>query len=780
MSFFINNISQQRLMGANGDVTSGSIYFYLKDTLTLVTIYEDEGLLTPRANPVLVAAGELIPDIYLDSTVAYRRRIVYLDGSVTDTDVSNLPNNLAAAQTREFVATAAQTDFSFTSSAVDGYTVVFLNGVRLPSSDWTAAGAVVTLATPATAGDLVAIQGFVGFQSENALGDLLASSAGAGEVGTTSGATVQASLTTLENATAVSITDFGATGDGATDDTAAIQAALNSGAKRVVAHPTASNYLITTVISIPAGVEFDAQSATFVAGTAGMNAFTITADGAKLKNAKVQGHASDVVGSFETANGVYVNGADNVEISGCTISGFEYNGVYLRNCSHFRVERNYFHSNRYVSNTSADIITYSSTDHYGGIIRGNFCCSNNSQGIYNSVSGFDNTTLIEGNFCLTFVGATATFVVSPDIERRWGIILGYGTAKASTCINNFIYGTTSGGIYRTGNAAATAPSSMICTGNTIVNTGIDTVQASLSSAICWGLQGFGDVIANNIIEGTYTGGFGATGGISVQPNITPDQDAKVSTLISGNMISNCAGHGILVTAEAINVSVVDNDVRDCDQSPIGIIPTGARSEADFTRVSRNRVQHLLDTNPAIYAVLGSGATMLLTIDDNDLVGLNNTTNSENNSGILVNSVAALLDTTISNNRIRRFRAGIATNFYLAAAYPKLKVSGNRIFDCHTGVAAGGSGTNGRLLSDGNTFDGCTADIGGGPLFGPNRVWHGTAQGGLSTVLDTAAPTAGNWIVGDRTINSVPVVGQPKAWACTVAGNPGTWVSEGNL
>jgi hypothetical protein len=44
----------------------------------------------------------------------------------------------------------------------------------------------------------------------------------------------------------------------------------------------------------------------------------------------------------------------------------------------------------------------------------------------------------------------------------------------------------------------------------------------------------------------------------------------------------------------------------------------------------------------------------------------------------------------------------------------------------------------------------------------------------------AIPTTGTWAVGQRVIKSVPAVGQPKAWVCTVAGTPGTWVSEGNL
>lgn len=44
----------------------------------------------------------------------------------------------------------------------------------------------------------------------------------------------------------------------------------------------------------------------------------------------------------------------------------------------------------------------------------------------------------------------------------------------------------------------------------------------------------------------------------------------------------------------------------------------------------------------------------------------------------------------------------------------------------------------------------------------------------------AVPSAGTWTVGDRVVNSVPTVGQPKAWSCTAAGTPGTWSSEGNL
>lgn len=62
--------------------------------------------------------------------------------------------------------------------------------------------------------------------------------------------------------------------------------------------------------------------------------------------------------------------------------------------------------------------------------------------------------------------------------------------------------------------------------------------------------------------------------------------------------------------------------------------------------------------------------------------------------------------------------------------------------------------------------------GGAALLG----YYGTAD----TYWGTAAPTSGTYKQGDRVFNSAATVGQPKSWVCTVGGTPGTWVSEGNL
>lgn len=44
----------------------------------------------------------------------------------------------------------------------------------------------------------------------------------------------------------------------------------------------------------------------------------------------------------------------------------------------------------------------------------------------------------------------------------------------------------------------------------------------------------------------------------------------------------------------------------------------------------------------------------------------------------------------------------------------------------------------------------------------------------------AVPSGGTWNTGDMVLNSVPVSGQPFGWMCTAGGTPGTWKSMGNL
>lgn len=72
-----------------------------------------------------------------------------------------------------------------------------------------------------------------------------------------------------------------------------------------------------------------------------------------------------------------------------------------------------------------------------------------------------------------------------------------------------------------------------------------------------------------------------------------------------------------------------------------------------------------------------------------------------------------------------------------------------------------------------------------PALQPNRNLAGITtplmvEDTRVVTFNNAAPVANAWTVGDTTEQTIPVVGNPKRWRNTVAGSPGTWVSEGNL
>lgn len=66
--------------------------------------------------------------------------------------------------------------------------------------------------------------------------------------------------------------------------------------------------------------------------------------------------------------------------------------------------------------------------------------------------------------------------------------------------------------------------------------------------------------------------------------------------------------------------------------------------------------------------------------------------------------------------------------------------------------------------------------------GVNRALSCRFPAGQFMDFATASPTTGSgwYAVGAVVKNLTPAVGQPKGWVCTAAGQPGTWVSEGNL
>jgi hypothetical protein len=122
-----------------------------------------------------------------------------------------------------------------------------------------------------------------------------------------------------------------------------------------------------------------------------------------------------------------------------------------------------------------------------------------------------------------------------------------------------------------------------------------------------------------------------------------------------------------------------------------------------------------------------------------------------------------------------------------AAVELYKGFGNSLYDPARNAVGNVALTvnNRQVLSIGNNWTGIDADFGGTNL-GPGVVQNG-AYVPVRLISGNQNPGTNNayygnpyWTVGSVVTNSAPAVGSPKGWVCTVSGQPGTWVSQGNL
>ncbi len=126
--------------------------------------------------------------------------------------------------------------------------------------------------------------------------------------------------------------------------------------------------------------------------------------------------------------------------------------------------------------------------------------------------------------------------------------------------------------------------------------------------------------------------------------------------------------------------------------------------------------------------------------------------------------------------------GFYRGINLAALTPNISIKRNKTKNSTgSGIFAQYQGTLVGLAFSDNDFDSAYPEIYATLQKQSNSSYD------RATVLCATQPgssvTTGagiTWSIGDRGIRSNPAVGAIKSWVCTVAGSPGTWVSEGVL
>ena len=315
----------------------------------------------------------------------------------------------------------------------------------------------------------------------------------------------------------VSVKDFGAVGDGVTDDTAAIQNAINAvnaaGGGVVYVPTTSSYYKISTALVLYSKIHLVGAgyaSRIHSTNTTRLNAIIATGtSGAHLSSGAVKNlrlTATTVwtagVSSATTGSGVYLIYCDEWEISGNYISGWSDAGVSVTDSNRNKISKNH------VQDIAQGLQVFSQNqDSTGNVLNENTI---GNTGLYDGI-------IIEG-------GAVA------------GVGRGYGNVVAGNTINNTRErGITSNLSYNT-----------VVNGNSVMGAGVGATSSNMGILM---FGSTGSSVTGNVID--RSNGYGIVIGAN-----------SGDSIVSGNTTTNNVGGACLITDQGIsavtNVSVQSN------------------------------------------------------------------------------------------------------------------------------------------------------------------------------------------------------------------------------
>lgn len=232
-----------------------------------ITVYWDSAYTQPALQPIRTSGGFTVrsgtpANIYVstDFSITVRdknRRLVY---SKLLSDGQSVAEVNLQYSTQAITATAGQTVFGLSTSYTPGNNslAVYRNGLRLVAGvNYTETTSTsITLSIGATAGDVLQ------FVTATPINPSSLGAAAVAYVQAGAGAVATDVQTVLRET--VSVTRFGAVGDGVTDDTAAIRNAVNAAQGKTLLGSNGATYLIKDEIVIPSNVTIDWQGATII------------------------------------------------------------------------------------------------------------------------------------------------------------------------------------------------------------------------------------------------------------------------------------------------------------------------------------------------------------------------------------------------------------------------------------------------------------------------------------------------------------------------------------
>lgn len=357
---------------------------------------------------------------------------------------------------------------------------------------------------------------------------------------------------------AINVKWAGAVGDGVTDDTLALRAAVSAG--RLIDFGRASDtYKVSDSITPQSNSELYFNGALLVQTTANKQIFNL--DGLSSIRAiggRFQGVGTDFINVGGLRSAFRAIAATNIFIDGCRFDGFADSALTITAAS------NVFFTNNVVVGPAASIAAGDGT--CAGVVVGNGCTNIQIRG--NNISGTCQG-VSSGNGCTSVVVANNNI---HDIPGQHGVYMGAGCVALSIT-GNTIKSTNLQGIkVQNSDSYAFYADSISITGNTIKSTGSHGIIVSNTTASPVYLLRNVAITGNTIDTTTLDDGINLTGcsGVNVSGNVIngPNRDGirfsdSVQLLIADNIIRSARNNGIREQNACTNVAIKNNAIVDC-------------------------------------------------------------------------------------------------------------------------------------------------------------------------------------------------------------------------
>lgn len=397
---------------------------------------------------------------------------------------------------------------------------------------------------------------------------------------------------------ATNVKNFGAVGDGVNNDTAAIQAAFNSGAAEIY-YPTGT--FLQDTITIPTTVKRVWGPGTIKQRATDTRIFeAANSTGIDLDGLRIQGnYAAGQTTSSSNNRGLVFTSCTGVRVRGCYITNIQYVAVHLIGCNRCVIEGNHFNlvgAAIYSRGTSNSVIAHNTID----------------------TTIFDDTV----------------FTIAISLESTDGH--DYGISKHITILGNTVKG-----FKNAQGIMAHAVTNLTIAGNTVIDPVIGiSINPYNATDICSYIAIVGNSVSCIDTLKDYSGG---NDGIICQAGgATPDiTDITISgnVVINANRAENAAGQGGIRIGYTKRVTIAGNVVTSAQRNGIYVVDS-----EDHITITGNLVDNVIVGGATQNGIHVAGASSTGYIGGNSFKDLGDA------SGIGVNYAAACPNLGLGDNQ----------------------------------------------------------------------------------------------------------------------------------